>query len=46
MCSHSDGSLSTWTIKDPKKPASVIMPHGKEANIQRQMKEKGKQNTE
>ena len=28
MCSHSDGSLSTWNIKDPKKPAAVLLPHG------------------
>ena len=28
MCSHSDGSLTTWNAKMPHKAASVLMPHG------------------
>ena len=28
MCSHSDGSLTTWNTKMPHKAASVLMPHG------------------
>ncbi|XP_035824568.1 syntaxin-binding protein 5 isoform X4 [Aplysia californica] len=29
MCSHSDGSLSTWNVKAPQRPASVTSPHAK-----------------
>lgn len=30
MCSHTDGSLTTWAIKQTNpKPSSVIFPHGK-----------------
>ncbi|XP_071549214.1 syntaxin-binding protein 5 isoform X4 [Panulirus ornatus] len=30
MCSHTDGSLTTWTIKQTNpKPSSVIFPHAK-----------------
>eukprot|EP00062_Callorhinchus_milii_P009770 gi/632953920/ref/XP_007892685.1/ PREDICTED: syntaxin-binding protein 5 [Callorhinchus milii] len=28
-CSHSDGSLTTWNVKSPLKPAQIITPHGK-----------------
>lgn len=28
MCSHTDGSLTTWAIRQPK-PVSVTHPHGK-----------------
>lgn len=29
MCSHTDGSLTTWTVKQPSpKPTSTIFPHG------------------
>lgn len=27
MCSHSDGSLTTWNIRAPSKPVNVIFPH-------------------
>nr|XP_022292231.1 syntaxin-binding protein 5-like isoform X2 [Crassostrea virginica] len=27
MCSHTDGSLTTYSIKQPQKPVSVMMPH-------------------
>ncbi|XP_052708777.1 syntaxin-binding protein 5-like isoform X6 [Crassostrea angulata] len=27
MCSHTDGSLTTYNIKQPQKPVSVMMPH-------------------
>ncbi|XP_022249041.1 syntaxin-binding protein 5-like [Limulus polyphemus] len=27
MCSHADGSLSTWNIKMPMKPTTVMHPH-------------------
>ncbi|XP_033844317.1 syntaxin-binding protein 5 isoform X4 [Periophthalmus magnuspinnatus] len=30
MCSHSDGTLTTWNIRAPAKPAQVITPHGKQ----------------
>ncbi|XP_071995130.1 syntaxin-binding protein 5-like isoform X6 [Engystomops pustulosus] len=29
MCSHSDGSLSVWNMKNPAKPFQVTVPHGK-----------------
>ena len=30
MCSHTDGSLTTWGIKQPTpKPTTTIFPHGK-----------------
>ncbi|CAG5117349.1 unnamed protein product, partial [Candidula unifasciata] len=29
MCSHSDGSLSTWNVRTPQRPISVILPHAK-----------------
>ncbi|GAB6032518.1 Syntaxin-binding protein 5 [Chamberlinius hualienensis] len=29
MCSHSDGSLTTWNTKTPLKPVTVIFPHAK-----------------
>ncbi|XP_070189428.1 syntaxin-binding protein 5-like [Littorina saxatilis] len=29
MCSHSDGSLTTWNTKTPLKAISVLMPHAK-----------------
>ena len=28
MCSHSDGSLTTWSVKLPQKAQGVVMPHG------------------
>ncbi|XP_028858298.1 syntaxin-binding protein 5a isoform X3 [Denticeps clupeoides] len=30
ICSHSDGSLTIWNIKNPAKPAQTIIPHGKQ----------------
>lgn len=27
MCSHSDGSLTTWNIRAPSKPINIIFPH-------------------
>lgn len=27
MCSHSDGSLTTWNIRIPTKPVTIIFPH-------------------
>ncbi|XP_075551849.1 syntaxin-binding protein tomosyn isoform X5 [Dermacentor variabilis] len=27
MCSHSDGSLTTWNIRVPAKPMNIIFPH-------------------
>lgn len=27
MCSHSDGSLTTWNIRAPSKPVNIIFPH-------------------
>ncbi|CAG5115214.1 unnamed protein product, partial [Candidula unifasciata] len=29
MCSHSDGSLSTWNVRSPLRPVSVTSPHAK-----------------
>ncbi|KAH9491383.1 Syntaxin-binding protein 5-like, partial [Bulinus truncatus] len=29
MCSHTDGSLSTWNVKSPQRPVSVTSPHAK-----------------
>ncbi|RUS70838.1 hypothetical protein EGW08_021397, partial [Elysia chlorotica] len=29
MCSHSDGSLSTWNVKTPQRAVSVTSPHAK-----------------
>ncbi|XP_048458905.1 syntaxin-binding protein 5-like isoform X2 [Rhincodon typus] len=29
MCSHSDGSLTLWNLKNPSKPFQIIVPHGK-----------------
>lgn len=29
MCSHADGSLTTWSIKQNNKPIHVSQPHGK-----------------
>ncbi|KAM3871541.1 syntaxin-binding protein 5 isoform 2-T2 [Diretmus argenteus] len=30
VCSHSDGTLTTWNIRAPAKPAQTITPHGKQ----------------
>uniref|UniRef100_A0A3Q2NPT6 Syntaxin-binding protein 5-like n=1 Tax=Fundulus heteroclitus TaxID=8078 RepID=A0A3Q2NPT6_FUNHE len=30
VCSHSDGTLTTWNIRAPAKPAQIITPHGKQ----------------
>ncbi|XP_027027999.2 syntaxin-binding protein 5 isoform X1 [Tachysurus fulvidraco] len=30
VCSHSDGTLTTWNIRSPAKPAQIITPHGKQ----------------
>ncbi|XP_061551749.1 syntaxin-binding protein 5 isoform X5 [Phycodurus eques] len=30
VCSHSDGTLTTWNIRTPAKPAQIITPHGKQ----------------
>ncbi|XP_069800701.1 syntaxin-binding protein 5-like isoform X3 [Dendropsophus ebraccatus] len=29
MCSHSDGSLTVWNLRNPAKPFQVTIPHGK-----------------
>ncbi|KPP78431.1 syntaxin-binding protein 5-like [Scleropages formosus] len=29
MCSHSDGSLTTWSLRNTTKPFQVTFPHGK-----------------
>ncbi|MEQ2183661.1 hypothetical protein GOODEAATRI_000394 [Goodea atripinnis] len=29
VCSHSDGTLTTWNIRAPAKPAQIITPHGR-----------------
>ncbi|KAM9320903.1 syntaxin-binding protein 5-like [Gastrophryne carolinensis] len=29
MCSHSDGSLTVWNVKNPARPFQVTIPHGK-----------------
>ncbi|XP_076013430.1 syntaxin-binding protein 5 isoform X2 [Genypterus blacodes] len=30
VCSHSDGTLTTWNIRAPAKPGQIITPHGKQ----------------
>ncbi|XP_077587450.1 syntaxin-binding protein 5-like isoform X6 [Stigmatopora nigra] len=30
VCSHSDGTLTTWNIRTPAKAAQIITPHGKQ----------------
>nr|XP_056708536.1 syntaxin-binding protein 5 isoform X2 [Euleptes europaea] len=30
ICSHSDGTLTIWNIKNPTKPLQTITPHGKQ----------------
>ncbi|XP_076128185.1 syntaxin-binding protein 5-like isoform X2 [Alosa pseudoharengus] len=30
ICSHSDGSLTIWNIKNPARPQQTITPHGKQ----------------
>ncbi|KAI5102453.1 syntaxin-binding protein 5 isoform X1, partial [Silurus meridionalis] len=30
VCSHSDGTLTTWNIRSPAKAAQIIIPHGKQ----------------
>ncbi|XP_062864157.1 syntaxin-binding protein 5 isoform X1 [Trichomycterus rosablanca] len=30
VCSHSDGTLTTWNIRSPAKPVQIITPHGKQ----------------
>ncbi|KAM6917504.1 syntaxin-binding protein 5 isoform 2-T2 [Lycodopsis pacificus] len=30
ICSHSDGTLTTWNIRIPAKSAQIITPHGKQ----------------
>uniref|UniRef100_A0A8C4X6K7 Syntaxin-binding protein 5-like n=1 Tax=Erpetoichthys calabaricus TaxID=27687 RepID=A0A8C4X6K7_ERPCA len=29
MCSHSDGSLTMWNLKNPSRPFQITVPHGK-----------------
>ncbi|XP_064413227.1 syntaxin-binding protein 5-like isoform X2 [Latimeria chalumnae] len=29
MCSHSDGSLTLWNLKNPSRPFQITVPHGK-----------------
>ncbi|KAM9708369.1 syntaxin-binding protein 5 isoform 9-T9 [Menidia menidia] len=31
VCSHSDGTLTTWNIRAPAKPGQIITPHGKQS---------------
>jgi len=33
MCSHSDGSLTTWNTRVPIKPVGHTYPHGKEGSF-------------
>ncbi|XP_072313572.1 syntaxin-binding protein 5 isoform X3 [Eucyclogobius newberryi] len=30
VCSHSDGTLTTWNVRAPAKPLQIITPHGKQ----------------
>ncbi|XP_073339353.1 syntaxin-binding protein 5 isoform X3 [Pagrus major] len=30
VCSHSDGTLTTWNVRAPAKAAQIITPHGKQ----------------
>ncbi|CAG0915956.1 unnamed protein product [Notodromas monacha] len=30
MCSHVDGSLTTWSLRQPQRPISHVFPHGKQ----------------
>ncbi|XP_037550900.1 syntaxin-binding protein 5 isoform X2 [Nematolebias whitei] len=30
VCSHSDGTLTTWNVRVPAKPGQIITPHGKQ----------------
>ncbi|XP_030627928.1 syntaxin-binding protein 5 [Chanos chanos] len=30
VCSHSDGTLTTWNVRSPAKPSQIITPHGKQ----------------
>ncbi|XP_060096644.1 syntaxin-binding protein 5 isoform X2 [Heteronotia binoei] len=30
ICSHSDGTLTIWNVKNPTKPLQTITPHGKQ----------------
>ncbi|XP_055011637.1 syntaxin-binding protein 5 isoform X2 [Boleophthalmus pectinirostris] len=30
VCSHSDGTLTTWNVRAPAKPTQIITPHGKQ----------------
>ncbi|XP_017505789.1 syntaxin-binding protein 5 isoform X5 [Manis javanica] len=30
ICSHSDGTLTTWNVRSPAKPVQTITPHGKQ----------------
>ncbi|XP_070776025.1 syntaxin-binding protein 5 isoform X6 [Enoplosus armatus] len=30
VCSHSDGTLTTWNVRAPAKSAQIITPHGKQ----------------
>ncbi|XP_067098833.1 syntaxin-binding protein 5-like isoform X6 [Osmerus mordax] len=31
ICSHSDGTLTTWNVRAPAKPVQTITPHGKQS---------------
>jgi syntaxin-binding protein 5 len=31
MCSHVDGSLTTWSLRQPQRPVSLVFPHAKQA---------------
>lgn len=33
MCSHTDGTLTTWSLKSPSKYIHISQPHGKFTNI-------------
>jgi hypothetical protein len=33
MCSHTDGSLTTWTVRQAPKPINVSQPHGKYTSV-------------
>lgn len=39
MCSHSDGSLTTWSIRQGPKPVHSYHPHGKYTHIQDYLKQ-------
>nr|CAD7394189.1 unnamed protein product [Timema cristinae] len=33
MCSHTDGSLTTWTVRQAPKPVNLTLPHGESTQV-------------